>query len=68
MSRQQQNPMTLNGGSIVAMTGKNCVAMACDKRMGMQYTTVTDNFQRVFKMQHNILMGIGGFGTDVITL
>lgn len=23
-----------NGGSIVAMAGKNCVAIACDRRLG----------------------------------
>lgn len=31
---QQQDPMTLNGGSVLAMTGKGCVAVAVDKRFG----------------------------------
>lgn len=63
-----QNPMKLNGGTIVAMAGQNCVAIASDKRLGMQFSTISQNFQKVFKMQDNILMGISGFATDVITL
>lgn len=60
--------MKLNGGTIVAMAGQNCVAIASDKRLGMQFSTISQNFQKVFKMQDNILMGISGFATDVITL
>lgn len=30
----QQDPSTLNGGSILAMAGKDCVAVAVDKRFG----------------------------------
>ena len=29
--------------------------------------TITNDFQRVFKMQDNIIMGLGGLGTDVQT-
>ncbi|CAJ1946381.1 unnamed protein product [Cylindrotheca closterium] len=31
---QQQDPMTMNGGSLLAMAGKDCVAIALDKRFG----------------------------------
>ena len=30
----QQDPTTLNGGSVLAMAGKECVALAVDKRFG----------------------------------
>jgi hypothetical protein len=30
----QQDPTTMNGGSILAMSGKECVAVAVDKRFG----------------------------------
>jgi 20S proteasome subunit beta 3 len=57
-----------NGGSIVAMKGKNCVGVACDRRFGQQMQTITTNFQRVFKMQDNIFLALGGLGTDIHTL
>lgn len=59
------DPFSYNGGSMLAMSGKNCVAIAADRRFGKQYQTVSTNFQKVFKMQDNILLGLTGLGTDV---
>ncbi|KAM3139843.1 hypothetical protein pb186bvf_008085 [Paramecium bursaria] len=56
-----------NGGSIVGMKGKNCIALACDRRFGQQMQTITMNFQKVFKMQDNILLALGGLATDIQT-
>jgi hypothetical protein len=39
--------MELNGGSVVAMVGKECVAIACDLRLGNQALTVACNFEKV---------------------
>ena len=33
-AQQQQDPTTLNGGSVLAMAGDGCVALAVDKRFG----------------------------------
>mmetsp|Transcript_60457 Transcript_60457/g.148345 ORF Transcript_60457/g.148345 Transcript_60457/m.148345 type:complete len:134 (-) Transcript_60457:816-1217(-) len=33
-AQQQQDPLTMNGGSLLAMTGNQCVALAVDKRFG----------------------------------
>lgn len=49
-----------NGGSIVAMKGKDCVGIACDRRFGQQWQTVSTNYQKVFKMQDNVLLGLAG--------
>tara|TARA_B110000305_G_C19168870_1_gene506235 strand:- start:407 stop:667 length:261 start_codon:yes stop_codon:yes gene_type:complete len=49
------------------MCGKNCVAIATDTRLGADLMTVDGNFQRVFKVNDNCLMGISGLGTDVQT-
>jgi 20S proteasome subunit beta 3 len=57
-----------NGGAMVAMKGKNCIAIGCDRRLGVQFQTVATNFQKVFKIQDNILLGLTGLGTDVQTL
>lgn len=40
--------MEYNGSGIVAMTGKNCVAIASDMRFGIQQTTLAEDFHRVF--------------------
>lgn len=26
-----------NGGAIIAMIGKNCIAIACDRRLGVRF-------------------------------
>uniref|UniRef100_A0A8D8VPT1 Proteasome subunit beta n=1 Tax=Cacopsylla melanoneura TaxID=428564 RepID=A0A8D8VPT1_9HEMI len=60
--------MTYNGGSIVAMTGKNCVAIACDKRFGIQGTALADNFQKIFQVGPHMFVGLPGLGTDTQTV
>jgi hypothetical protein len=39
--------MEYNGGSIVAMIGKDCVAIASDLRLGQQAIGVAMNFDKV---------------------
>jgi len=39
--------MDYNGGSVVAMVGKECVAIASDLRLGNQALGISSNFQRV---------------------
>lgn len=39
--------MEYNGGSVVAMVGKDCVAIASDLRLGTQALGISSNFQRV---------------------
>jgi len=58
---------TYNGGSLVGMIGKQCVAVACDQRFGVQYQTITMNAQKVYKYQDNILLGLTGLETDCQT-
>ena len=62
------NPFEINGSALVAMKGKCCVAIAADRRLGVQLQTVATNFQKVFQMQDNILLGLSGLGTDIQTL
>ena len=39
--------MDHNGGSVIAMVGKDCVAIAADTRLGNQALGISSNFQRV---------------------
>lgn len=57
-----------NGGTMVGMVGKNSVGIATDRRLGKQMLTVSNHFQRVFKMQDNIILGLSGLASDVLTL
>ncbi|GBG29765.1 Proteasome subunit beta type-3 [Hondaea fermentalgiana] len=50
------------------MTGKNCVAIASDTRMGAQALTVATNQERVFKMNNKTLLGLSGLISDVYTV
>ena len=57
-----------NGAAIIAMSGKNCVAIASDNRLGIQYQTVSMNFQKIFRMNDSLMVGLAGLATDVQTL
>ncbi len=57
-----------NGNAMIAMAGKNCVAIATDTRLSTELMTIDGNFQRVFKVNDLTIMGISGLGTDVQTL
>lgn len=41
-----QSIMEHNGGSVIAMVGKDCVAIASDLRLGNQALSISSNFQR----------------------
>ena len=53
---------------MVAMAGKNCIAIASDTRLGVQLQTIDDNLQRVFKVNDTTLMGLSGLVSDVQTV
>ena len=60
--------MEYNGGSVIAMTGKNCVAIASDLRLGNQALLLSTQFDKVFKMTDRTYVGLPGLATDVSTL
>ncbi|KAI9304596.1 nucleophile aminohydrolase [Cunninghamella echinulata] len=60
--------MEYNGGSVVAMVGKNCVAIAADKRLGQQFMTVSTDFQKIYQASEKSFIGLPGLATDVLTL
>ncbi|KAF9918927.1 hypothetical protein BX616_004199 [Lobosporangium transversale] len=60
--------MEYNGGAVVAMVGKNCVAIACDKRLGVQAMTISTEFKKTFQVTPKTYIGLPGLATDVQTL
>ncbi|ODV96384.1 hypothetical protein PACTADRAFT_41344 [Pachysolen tannophilus NRRL Y-2460] len=61
------DPSSINGGSAVAMMGKDCVAIACDLRLGSQSLGLANNFEKIFNFGH-VFLGLAGLATDVTTL
>jgi len=56
-----------NGAALIAMSGKNCVGIAADRRLGQQLQTISCDFRKVFKMSDKLYVGLGGLATDVQT-
>eukprot|EP00158_Paraphelidium_tribonemae_P001585 Partr_v1_DN24567_c0_g1_i3_m19726 putative The proteasome is a multicatalytic proteinase complex which is characterized by its ability to cleave peptides with Arg, Phe, Tyr, Leu, and Glu adjacent to the leaving group at neutral or slightly basic pH. The proteasome has an ATP-dependent proteolytic activity (By similarity) len=50
------------------MVGKDCVAIAADRRFGVQAMTLNTDFQKIFPITDRTFIGLAGLGTDVQTL
>lgn len=50
------------------MVGKDCVAIACDLRLGMQALTVSNNFPKIFNYAPSTYLGLTGLATDIATV
>ena len=63
------------------MTGKDCVAIACDLRLGMQALTISNNFPKIFSFSSpttspstpaastpTVYLGLTGLATDIDTV
>ncbi|KAK9745206.1 Proteasome subunit [Popillia japonica] len=60
--------LSYNGSAMVAMKGKNCVAIATDKRFGIQAQTISMDFPKVFQMGPHLFIGLPGLATDTQTV
>lgn len=49
------------------MVGKDCVAIACDLRLGMSSLTVSNDFPKVFNYAPSCFLGLTGLATDVLS-
>lgn len=63
-----QSILAYNGGAVVAMKGDNCVAIATDKRFGIQAQTISTNFPKVYQMGPTLFVGLPGLATDTQTV
>lgn len=57
-----------NGGAIIAMAGKDCVAIASDLRLGQQLTTLAVDFKKIYRIHDRLFVGLAGLGTDAQSL
>ncbi|XP_055375006.1 proteasome subunit beta type-3 [Condylostylus longicornis] len=57
-----------NGGCVVAMRGKDCVAIATDHRFGVRAQTISTDFEKVFQLNPHLFLGLVGLQTDILTV
>lgn len=57
-----------NGSAIVAMAGKNCVAIGSDLRLGVQLQTNATDHKKIYKIHDRLFLGLSGLATDADTL
>jgi len=57
-----------NGSACIAMTGKNCVVLASDRRFGVQQQTISSELDRLHKVNDRTWVALPGLVTDVQTL
>ncbi|KAI8909416.1 hypothetical protein PhCBS80983_g00703 [Powellomyces hirtus] len=60
--------MEYNGAAVMAMKGKGCVAIAADRRFGVQLMTLSTDFKKIFQINDKTFIGLPGLATDVQTL
>jgi len=60
--------LAYNGGAMVAMKGDKCVAIATDKRFGVQAQTISLDCVKVFEMGPHLYVGLPGLATDTHTV
>lgn len=67
-AQQQQDPLTMNGGSLLAMAGKECVALAVDKRFGSGPQLINVAPRHIFSPHSSLVLGFSGLEGDVQSL
>jgi 20S proteasome subunit beta 3 len=53
---------------VVAMKGKDCVAIATDRRYGVQLQTIGLDAEKVFPIGTKLYIGLSGLATDIQTV
>jgi len=65
---QEHDPSTLNGGSVLAMAGENCIAVAVDKRFGSGPQMVNVSKRTILTPHSRVIVGFTGLEGDVQSL
>ncbi|KCV68425.1 20S proteasome subunit beta 3 [Fonticula alba] len=60
--------MSYNGSAMLAMVGRDCVAIASDTQLSANGQMISTDFQRVHMVNNNVMIGMSGLATDVQTL
>lgn len=58
----------MNGGTLLAMRGQECVAIGSDLRLGSRMLTVQTDKTKAYKMGDRLYVGLAGLATDCQTM
>jgi len=61
-------PYTMNGGSVVAISGKDYAVLASDTRLSEGFAIHSRDFPHIYELTPNTILGAVGFQGDVATL
>ena len=64
----QQSPLTMNGGSVLAMAGKNCVVLAVDRRFGSGRSLIHVRKRPILQIPPTSIVAFTGMEGDVQSL
>ena len=53
---------------MIAMQGRDCVAIAADRRFGEDSQTISTDFNKIHEMGDLLYMGLAGLATDIQTV
>merc|ERR1719408_810064 len=62
------NPYDYNGGTVLAVAGKDFSIVAADTRMSTGFNIKSRNVSKIFKLNSKTVLGTGGFRGDITTL
>jgi 20S proteasome subunit beta 3 len=68
VAQPSSDPTLMNGGSVLAMTGRNCVALAVDKQFGSRGALVNIRTRPLLMPSPTCLVGFTGLESDVQSL
>nr|UXY87243.1 structural maintenance of chromosomes 2 [Cryptomonas sp.] len=60
--------MDYNGGCVIVMGGKNCIAIASDLRFGNKQFTNSCNTPRIFKINKKLFIALSGLLGDISSI
>lgn len=60
--------MQYNGAAVIAMAGKDCIAIASDKRFGIRNQTMGTEMKKLVQINDKIIVGLTGLASDMQTL
>ncbi|XP_023178791.1 proteasome subunit beta type-3-like [Drosophila hydei] len=58
----------VSSGCVVAMRGKDCVAIGTDRRFSGPSYTAGDEFEKIFSISPRLYLGLTGLQTDILTV
>merc|ERR1719446_1328485 len=61
-------PYDYNGGTVLAVAGKDFSIVAGDTRMSTGFSFKSRNVSKIFKINSKVVLGTGGFRGDITTL